>query len=124
MKFYKSHDNNRKFKIHVKGIQFEFNEQLDIHQSIKELLESAPDDSRVELKIQYEANTFKARLEIFGPLFGCHVNSSSNKLNDAISKVFNSANQEIDIWRSNPTNQNIFATYIGGYPSYYKELTV
>ena len=119
----KYHLNKKRYRIQLKGLTLEFNEQLKIYKKIERLLEKIPSDSKIILKIT-KKEYLEASIQVQSTTFGCSLKTMAENLDELVRKLFYCIDDEVNDWKHSPSYQDEFSSYFGGYPSYYREMTV
>lgn len=114
---------DKRYQIRTSGFTMNFNEQLSVHQKMEKLLEKIPSDSKVELRLS-KKTFYEVQIIIRGSIFGCNLKTSSGSFNVLLTNIFKCTDEEVDTWKKTPGYYDEFAPYFGGYPSYYREVTV
>lgn len=117
-------DMKRRYDIKVKGYNLNLDDQINIHQRVKEILNLVSDETSLKLDISANSNEIKVKLQIMGPEFGCNLESTTKSLIQSLFKVTDCAKEEISKWNKSKISAFNFSPFIGGYPSYYKELSL
>jgi hypothetical protein len=123
MNILKSNRKDKKYQIRASGFTMNFNEQLSVHQRMEKLLDKIPSDSKIELRLS-KKDFYEAQIIIRGSIFGCNLRTSSNNFNTLLLNIFKCTDDEVENWETKPGYQDEFAPYFGGYPSYYREMTI
>jgi hypothetical protein len=113
---------NERYEIRLKDVPLEYKEQFFIHTKIEKIQSLLPDECDITLHI-VKNEQFQAQLFIRGSVLGFNLKTSSVNLTTLIEKIFDFADEEIRKWGQSSSNNNVFAPYFGGYPSYYAEQT-
>ncbi len=123
MNIFRLKEKNKRYKIRTKGVTLDFNQQLTLYRRLERLQDKVPNDSTIELIIG-KNDFYEAQLIVKGSIFGCNLKTSSSNFSTLISNIFRCTDEEIEVWEKALGYYDAFSPYFGGYPSYYKELTV
>lgn len=123
MSILKTKRGEKKNQIWANGLTLNFNEQLTVHQKMDKLIEKIPKDSRIELKLT-KKQFYEAQIIVRGSTFGCNLKTTSDSFKSLLENIFQCANNEVCTWEKSSSCYDEFAPYFGGYPSYYREVSI
>ena len=114
---------SKKYETKFNGFSPDFENRIEIHREMENLVKKLPRDSKIEMSIS-AGNLFESRLFVKSSLFGCDLRAESEDFDQLIHKAFRAIEEEINNWQRNIDKCNEFTPYFGGYPDYYKEMRV